>query len=173
MAQGLDSLRWHIGFPLQAHVVTQGIEKIVAGVPDGLRHIDGAVGSAGVNPAAGAGGNLLKNPMGFNHRIRSDEPFRQSRCRGNGLKGGARGRLLLQSVVVKGQGAILQQLIVVVPVYLVGQTVVVVARVGDAGQYLPRVRLHHHAGSGAGVQGQLGRRQLQIPYLLPQKCVGR
>ena len=78
------------------------------------------------------------------------------------LEGGARRCGLLGGLVVERPGQVGGEGVVVSHVHVVGQAVVIVARVGDAGQRFTGLRIRDNGGAGAGIQGQHGRRQDQV-----------
>ena len=90
----------------------------------------------------------------------------------NGLEGRAGGLLGLGGIVVKRQGQILLKPVIVGCVHGSGQQVVVIAWVGHQGPDLPGVHIRDHHSAGAGVQGQLGRSNVDLGNPLLHEFIG-
>ena len=91
--------------------------------------------------------------------------------RRDGLEGGTRRLSGLGRVVVKRQGLVIHQTVVVGHVHGVGQTIVVVARIRDQRPDLPRVDVGHDASRSAGIQRKLRRCKLHFRDLSHKELV--
>ena len=156
---------------LHAKLVPDIIEELVTGVGDAADHIHRAM-PCRVYPAVYLRADHIKITVTVHSRTRVDGPLCQARHRHKWLVGGTRSRRLLCRAVVEGLRGTGVQLIIVFAVHGVGQPVVVVSRVGDAGQHIPAVRVRDDHRASAGLQAQLPRRDLQGLYLAAQEIVG-
>ena len=147
------------------------IEKEVAGILYRPHHVKAAVLSR-VDPALRRRVHLLIDSLAVYMLAGRYDPLLQGCRSGQGLEGRPRRRLLLGGVVVKRQGLIVCKGIIVGCVYGICQPVVVVARVGHAGQDLPCPHIGHDAGAGAGIQGQVCRRYIQVSQTVHHEVIG-
>ena len=156
---------------LQAQTVTGLIEETVTGILDPAGDVQRPVGMW-IDPAFGIRLYLFIDAAAGDLGVDVDHPFHQSGHRYKRLVGRSRSRLLLGGVIVERTGLVCHQFIIIFRIHGIGQPVVVISRIGNAGQHISGVWICHHQGTGAGFQTQLSRRDLQRFDLAPQEIIG-
>ena len=127
-------------------------EEVVAGLGDGLRHVQAAVVAAGaVDVAAGGVVGVVPSVRAAETlRGGGDGPLLQRRHGGEGLEGGAGGVMALGGPVVEGPAGVGVQGGVDRRLAEGGQ---VIGGIGGHGQHLPGVDVQHHGGAAPLVVG--------------------
>ena len=119
-----------------------------------------------INPTAERRRNLIVNTGAIDDIGETDYIFLERRNRRDGLKGRARCLSGLRRVVVERKGFILHETCVVTRVHRVGQTIVVVPRIGYQRFYLAGCDIGHDTARGTGIQRKLCRCDFQIRHEL-------
>ena len=151
--------------------MTHVCKEHVAGIHDAVLRIQWAV-LARIDPAPHMGGDLLVHTCTVDCFRKTDGLFLQGGHGHDGLKRGARGFLGLGRIVEQRQGHVVVQLIVVFRIHCTGKLIVVIAGIRHQGPYLSRLHIGHHASGRTGIQGQLGRGDLNIRDLLADELEG-
>ena len=145
--------------------------KEVTGVPySGLNVLETV--TAGVNPTAKRRRNLIVNTGTINGIGETDYIFLKCRNRSDGLKGRTRRFSRLRRVVVKRKGFVLYEACIVTRVHRVGQTIVVVPRIGYQRFYLAGCDIGHDTARRTGIQRKLSGCDFQIRHELYKIAVG-
>ena len=126
----------------------------------------------GICPALDIRGHFGIIPRTVNEFFQTNSLLFQPGHSGNGLKGRARGLFCLGGVIIHRQGQILLQLVEINGVHRSREAVIIIAWIRNQRFYLPCVDVADDHGAGAGVQSQLGRRNLNIGNTVNQKGIG-
>ena len=151
--------------------MTEIRKEKVTGVSDTVLDVLESVTSR-IDPTAKRRRNLIVN-TGTIHGIgETDYIFLKCRNRNDGLKGRTRRFSRLRRVVVERKGFVLYEARVVTCVHRVGQTIVVVPRIGYQRFYLTGCDIGHDTARRTGIQRKLCRCDFQIRHELYKIAVG-
>ena len=158
---------------IRRETMTEIRKERVTGISDtGLDVLESV--TSRINPTAKRRRNLIVNTGTINGIGETEYIFLKCRKRSDGLKGRTRRFSRLRRVVVKRKRFVLYEARVVTCVHRVGQTIVVVPRIGYQRFYLAGCDIGHDTARGTGIQRKLCRCDFQIRHELYKiaVCVG-
>ena len=124
-------------------------------------------------PAFGRlGGNLRKGAHTVGLGAYGDDILHQPGTGDHHFKGGARRRRILGCIIILRIGLVLIQLCIILRIYGIRHFVIVISRIGDQGQHIPRVYIRDYTGGIAGIQCQLSRSDIQIVDTMLHEIIG-